>query len=225
MGPHHIQMGLLKILPGTAISGEPGLVHAQRPPYQVLATDSLDHASLAELYWLGEVVEAFHNNRYFPSFFAWLRASGEDVAVFFEGLLALCRERNFFNRAATQELLSELLVAGTAERAEGDLIRELLCFDWLRCGHHHLPAPLGATADLAVWREALARRLPLNFAPHYDYQSRADFFRKSMFMPFSGAALRCLGLGEGGAGLVAFLPGRTASLQRFQKTVFFPDSN
>jgi hypothetical protein len=225
MGPHQIQMGLLKILPGTAISAEPGLVHAQRPPYEVLATDRLDHAALAELYWLGECVEAFHNNRYFPSLFNWLREKDEDVAAFFEGLLVLCRARDFFNRAATQELLSELLVAGTAEREDAELIRELLCFDWLRCGHRHLPAPLGATADLAVWREALARRLPLNFAPHYDYQSRADFFRKSMFMPFSGAALRCLGLGEGGAGLVAFLPEKTASLQRFQKTVFFPDPN
>jgi len=223
MGPHHIQMGLLKILPGTAISGEPGLFHAHRPPYEVLATDRLDHATLAELYWLGECVEAFHNNRYFPSFFAWLRECGEDVAAFFQGLLLLCRERDFFNRAATQELLGELLVACTAGRAEGALIRELLIYDWLRCGHRHLPVALGATADLSVWREALARVLPQNLAPHYDYQGRADFFRKSMFMQFSGAALHCVGRGAGGAGLVAFLPEKTDTLQRFQKTVFFPN--
>lgn len=222
MEPHHIQVGLLKVLPGTTISGEPGLLHARLPPYEVLATDRLDHTTLAELYWLGECVESFHNNRYFPSFFRWLRDGGEDVAVFFEGLLTLCRTRDFFNRAATQELLTELLAEFTDGRQDGVLIRELLTYDWLRCGHRHLPKALGATADLAVWREALARRLPLNFSPHYDYHSRADFFRKATFMQFSGAALRCIGLGEGGAGLAAFLPEKTDTLQRFQKTVFFP---
>lgn len=223
MGPHHIQMGLLKVLPGTAISGEAGLVHAQRPPYEVLATDRLDHGALAELYWLGEGVEAFHNNRYFLSFFAYLREGGEDIAVFFEGLLALCRERDFFNRAATQELLCELLVAYTAGRKDGALIRELLTYDWLRCGHHHLPAALGATAELSAWRETLARSLPLNLAPYYDYRSRAEFFRKVLFLPMSGAALRLVGLAVGGrAGSVAFLPEKAVTLQRFQKTVLFP---
>lgn len=222
MGPHHIQLGLLKVLPGTAISREPGLVHAQRPPYEVLATDCLDSATLAELYWLGECLEAFHNNRYFISFFSWLRASGEDLAAFGEGLLARCRERDFFNRATTQELLTEILVACTAGRPDGELIRELLCYDWLRCGHRYLPEALGATDDLAVWREALAQRLPPTLVPHYDYRQRADFFRKAVVMQFSGVALRWLGLGEGGAGLVAFLPARDETLQRFQKTVVFP---
>ncbi|NTV12796.1 MAG: DUF4080 domain-containing protein [Desulfobulbaceae bacterium] len=223
LGPHQIQMGLLKVLPGTAISGEPGLRHAQRPPYEILASDCLDHATLAELYWLGEVVEAFHNNRYFPSLFKWLRARGEDPAAFFTGLLELCRQRNFFNRAATQELLSELLAEFTAGREDGALIRELLTYDWLRCGHRHLPVALGATADLAVWREALAHALPLNLAPYYDYRRRADFFRKVLFLPMSAAALPVVGLaGAGQAGSVAFLPEKSPTLQGYQKTVFFP---
>ena len=223
MNPHHIQMGLLKILPGTAISGEPGLVHARRPPYEVLATDCLDHAALAELYWLGECVEAFHNNRYFPSLFAWLREGGEDIAAFFAGLLELCRARNFFSRAATQELLTELLSEFTAGRADGALLRELLTYDWLHCGHHHLPKALGASTDLVTWRESLASALPLNLAPYYDYRSRADFFRKVRFLPMSSAALQAVGLTEGGqAGSVAFLPEKSPALQGWQKTVFFP---
>jgi len=223
MGPHHIQMGLLKVLPGTAISGEPGLLHALRPPYEVLATATLDHATLADLYWLGEVVEAFHNNRYFPSLFAYLRESGDDIAGFFAGLLALCRERNFFNRAATQELLTELLADFTTGREDGALIRELLTFDWLRCGHRHLPSALGATADLTVWREAVSRALPPNLEPYYDYRRRAEFFRKVHFFPMSAAALELVGLAGGErAGMVAFLPEKAHTLQGFQKTVFFP---
>jgi len=224
MAPHHIQMGLLKILPGTAISQETGLTHAQRPPYQVLATDALTHAELADLYWLGECVEAFHNNRYFPNLFAYLRERGEDIGVFFAGLLALCREQNFFNRAATQELLTDLLLTFTAEREDGELIKELLTYDWLRCGHHHLPKALGVTANLSDWREALARSLPLNLAPYYNYRSRADFFRKVLFLPMSGEALLVVGLAAGEvAGSIAFLPEKSATLQRWQKTAFFPE--
>ncbi len=234
MGPHQIQMGLLKVLPGTAISGEAGLLHAQRPPYEVLATDVLDPAALAQLYWFGECVETFHNNRYFPSLFAYLRAGGEDIAAFFAGLLALCRERDFFNRAATQDLLCELLVVYTMRREDAPLIREILCADWLRCGHRYLPNALGASADLATLREQLIRVLPPNLPPLYDYRRRSEFIRQTMFLRLSGAAVRCLGLGEGGAavrclglgeggaGLVAFLPEKSASLQRFQKTVLLP---
>jgi radical SAM superfamily enzyme YgiQ (UPF0313 family) len=225
MGPHHIQMGLLKVLPGTAIGREQGVLHTRRPPYEVLATDCLDHAALSELYWLGECVEAFHNNRYFPSFFAYLRERGEDIADFFTTLLALCRQHDFFNRAATQELLTAMLCQVAAGREDGPLLRELLAYDWLHCGHRYLPDSLGPGADLALWREALAQRLPLNLAPHYDYRSRPDFFRKSMFLPLSGAAARCLGLGAGGSGLAAFLPENTTTLQRYRKTVFFPDAD
>ncbi|HSH13482.1 MAG TPA: hypothetical protein VLA15_07025, partial [Desulfurivibrionaceae bacterium] len=111
----------------------------------------------------------------------------------------------------------------TADREDAPLIRELLGYDWLRCGHRYLPEALGATADLAASREALSRRLPLNFAPHYDYQGRADFLRKSMFMHLSGATARFLGLGAGGGGMVAILPEKTDTLQGFRKTLFFSD--
>lgn len=225
MGPHHIQMGLLKVLPGTAISREPGLLCARRPPYEVLATETLDHGTLAELYWLGECVEAFHNNRYFPSLWNWLRARGEDVAVFFAGVLALCRARDFFNRAATHELLATLLSEFAAGREDGDLLRELLTYDWLRCGHRYLPAALLARVDLSARREELARTMPLNLAPYYDYRSRADFFRKSNFLPLSGEALRLVGLAAGDrSGCVAFLPEKTATLEAWQRVVVFPDS-
>jgi len=222
MGPHHIQMGLLKILPGTAISREAGLIHAGKPPYEALATDSLSHAELADLYWLGECVEAFHNNRYFPSFFEYLRAGGEDIVEFFAGLLDLCHQQNFFNRAATQELLTGLLVVFTGTRGDAALIGELLAYDWLRCGHRYLPESLGITANLAALREQLLRSLPANLPPLYDYRRRSEFIRQAMFLSFSGAALRRLGLGDAGPGLVAFLPEKTATLQGFQRVVRLP---
>jgi len=222
MGPHHIQMGLLKVLPHTAISLEPGLTHASAPPYEVLATDGLDHGSLAELYWLGECVEAFYNNRYFPSFFGWLRASKTDFPAFACQLLALCQQRDFFNRATTQEQLTELLLASTADWPEASLIGELLRYDWLRCGHRYLPQALGQTASVNTLRDTLSRRLPPNLPPWYTYQNRSEFLRKSMFMEFSAPALQALDLGEGGPGLVGFLSEKTSTLDHLQEVIVLP---
>ena len=220
MQPHHVQMGLLKVLPGTAMSREDDLVHARRPPYEVLATDSLDPAGLAELFWLGECFEAFHNNRYFPSLWKWLRRGEEDIASFFSGLLAVCRARDFFARAATQELLTGLLVEYTAPRPDTELIRELLCHDWLACGHRYLPPSLQGSLDPAGLREELARSMPAAWSPHYDYRTRAEFFRKSIFLRLSVQALNLLGLDspdEGG--VVAFLPEKSLGLHGFQKSL------
>jgi len=94
MGAHYIQMGLLKILPDTPIqrSAEAmGYLHCSEPPYSVLANRWLGREDLASLYWFGECVERFHNNRYFVSLWRYLRAGGEDMARFFQGLLALCQ--------------------------------------------------------------------------------------------------------------------------------------
>ena len=222
MRPHHIQMGLLKVLPHTAISHEPGLTHAKAPPYEVLATDGLDHGSLAELYWLGECVEAFYNNRYFPSFFGWLRETGANFPAFARQLLALCQQRDFFNRATTQGQLTELLLTCTAEWPEASLMHELLCYDWLRCGHRYLPQALGHTGDLNTLRDTIDRQLPPNLAPWYTYQNRSEFLRQSMFMEFSQTALQALGLDPRGPGIVGFLSKKTSSLDHLQEVVILP---
>jgi hypothetical protein len=225
MGPHHIQMGLLKVLPETAVSATPELVHAHHPPYEVLATATLDHPSLSHLYWLGECVEAFYNNRYFSTFFAHLRRSGEEGAAFFEGLLDLCQSRNFFGRAATQELLTGLLADLVRDRADGPLLLEILRYDWLRCGHRFLPPPLGES-DLAECPRELARSLPPNLEPLYEYRHRSKFLKRHAFSRFSGRALAVFGWpAPAKGGVVAFLAEREDSLFRHQKTILLPDQS
>lgn len=223
MGPHYIQMGLLKVLPTTRISATPGLRHCRKPPYEVLATAQLDPPTLSELYWLGETVEAFHNNRYFPSLFKYLRGQAEDIVVFFANLLEVCRGHNFFNLSATQILLSELLLKAAAGRPDGALLRELLLYDWLRCGNRFLPEFLQSEGQGNL-RKKLNRQLPQNLPPHYDYRSRDEFFRKTAFAEFSGAALHHLGLSAPGpgAGTVCFLPSSANSIHGHLETVLLP---
>jgi len=221
MGPHHIQMGLLKVLPETAVNSTPGLLHAHRPPYEVLATSTLDHPTLRQLYWLGECVESFHNNRYFTTFFKYLRNSDWEIAAFFGDLLELCRSRNFFSLAATQELLTGLLADLVRERRDGPLLLEILRYDWLRCGHRFLPAALGES-DLTECSRELARSMPPNLDPLYEYRNRSEFLKRHTFSRFSGRALAVFGWSAPGDGVVAFLAEREDSLHRHQKTILLP---
>jgi len=223
MGPHYIQMGLLKVLPGTAISKTPGLRHCQKPPYEVLATAEIGQPDIAHLYWLGECVEAFHNNRYFPSLFAYLWEQNEDIAAFFENLLIVCRKHKFFNLAATQPFLCELLLKSVAGRPDSDLIRELIRYDWLRCGHRFIPDFL-QKENLNDLRKKLNRDLDLELPPFFTQRSRDEFFRKTIFAEFSGAALKQIGLSAGGgtSGIVCFLPRKKVSIHAHLETALLP---
>jgi radical SAM superfamily enzyme YgiQ (UPF0313 family) len=225
--PHYIQMGLLKILPDTPISKsaeEYELVACENPPYEILANKWLDKNEIEELFWFGECVEAFYNKRYFRSLWDYLRKNEEDIFAFFGSLLKLCHKKSFFDLAPTQELLSSLLFQATRSRPDRDLIRELLVFDWLRCGHHYLPKHLEQEV-LSDQKKDLWKRMPQNWDGVYDYKSRDEFFKQGVFVQFSGLLLR-----EAGASpdvveaYVCFQPARENTVFRFNRFVLIPES-
>ncbi len=196
LNPHYIQMGLLKVLLDTAISrsvDEFGIIHCTQPTYEILANRWLDRKSLCELYWFGECVEAFYNNRFFRSTLAYVRRKSETSFDFFLGLLEVCRKNNFFEKAHTQELMSIILFELAQQRLDKELLVELLRFDWLRSGHRFLPEYLGKKL-LQKAKTALRKSMPQNLQDLYDYHNRDEFFRQTLFIRMSGAALRETGL-------------------------------
>ena len=227
--PHHIQMGLLKVLPATPIAADCrqyGLVHCTNPPYEILATASMGAAEIRELYLFGECVERFYNNRYFPSFFDYLRGSGEDIFAFFSGLLIICKKREFFQRAATQEFLNSLLTeyltvfpfprrnegtsvgTGTIKKSgKVKVLKELLIFDWLRTGHRFLPECL-SRVSLADIRSRLRVDMPMTMEPFFTERERNRFFKQGIFYIFSGETLVATGLSkrQDCSSVVCFLP-------------------
>lgn len=238
--PQQLQLGLLKVLPDTPLARrreEFGLRCCQAPPYPVLATRWLNQGELAELYRLGEVIEAFYNPRYFHATIAYLLRREPDPAAFFRELAAVCRRRHFFERARTQELLSELLVNCCRSRPDAELLAELQRFDWLACGHRRLPVHLLPTLpesdgapDLAgsAWlkevQDRLWRRLPDNYPPLFTPRTRSAFFKRGVFAPFSAVALGELNLGDGRrAGTVVFLPEKASDSDGRQNTFLFSD--
>jgi hypothetical protein len=226
LAPHYIQMGLLKVLPETPISkkiDEFGLFICKEPPYEILANKWLDKHTLAELFWFGECVEAFYNNRYFRSIWQYLRSREEDIFGFFESLLFLCRGKSFFEKAPTQELLSSLLLDLTRERSDHELFRELLIYDWLRCGHRFIPRHLGSDT-LAEQRKLLWKTLPQNLEGVYRYRNRDEFFKQGVFARFSGILLQEAGVIEDlESGYLCFLPVKEATVFTHNRVIQLPE--
>ncbi len=221
LAPHYIQMGLLKVLPGTALAKNQetlGITCRSKPAYEIMSTRWMDHRTIRKLYWLGECVEAFYNNRFFSSFFQYIRSSDAPYAVF-NRLLSLCRRHSFFERARTQELMSMILVEFAGEREDSPLLLDLLRYDWLRCGHRFLPSHLQAES-LHEIRGRMRLTLPQNYPPLYDYRTREEFFKRSVFIRLSDQALKTIGFSEGG--VICLLPERTKSVHRHQETVLLP---
>ena len=198
MGPHYIQMGLLKILPDTPIhrsAGEHGYRYCAAPPYSVLANRWLDQQDLAELYWFSECVEKFHNNRYFVTLWRYLRERDEDIAGFFQELLAVCRRHDFFQLAATQEFMGRLLCEAVAGRFDQGLILDLLRYDWLRCGHRFLPEYLEMASEAeppAKTRDRLYLSMPRNSTGVWPRGGKNQFFRKAFCLRLAAESLEMI---------------------------------
>ncbi len=225
MEAHYIQMGLLKLLPETPIAKrveEYGYVACQEPPYAVLQNRWLRHDELSELYWFSEVVEKFYNNRYFPTLWRYLRHLREDPFAFFKGLLIICQQQGFFQRAATQELLCTMLVETLAGRDDQHVLLDVLRFDWLRCGFRFLPDCLveGMAEPPERTRSTLYQSLPEVWVDLYDRANRNHFFRKAFFLRLSAPTIEqgpLPGLPEGD--ILCFTPQKEGGLFALQRVV------
>ena len=220
--PHHIQMGLLKILPGTAMEAmkeEFGMVACRRPPYELLFSRWLDRNSLARLYRFGEAVEAVHNNRFFRAFLGWLLRHEEDPSAFFMEIADLFEQPEFTERARTQELVSMVLCRYAEKKEERQLLLDLLRYDWLRSGHRFLPSHLAREDERRLRRE-VSRKVPQNLAPLYTYRGRDEFIKRAMFLAPSKEALAELGFSGRAEGCLCLLPEKETGVLGLQRTLW-----
>lgn len=88
--PHEIQLGMLKILPGTPmrdIALQRGYAWMDAPPYQILATDTLGFTQISRLQELARIVNLYWNKGEFSQEWQNLLASGQIAAPLFQKLL------------------------------------------------------------------------------------------------------------------------------------------
>jgi len=206
-GVQYLQMGLLKLLPGTPLAREAArfaMAAGPDPPYPLLKNRWLTHEELAYLYRFGECVEAFHNNRWFPTLWRYLRRSCPDPFAFFEDLMEQGAREGLFERAPTQEFLTGVLAQAADRFPERELLLEILRFDWLASGKRHLLCALGQDR-LQEEKERLWKTLPQSLPPLFDPGGRKGFFKRSVFMRFHRETLETAGLEpQGETALVAF---------------------
>ncbi len=225
MKPHYIQMGLLKILPDTPIchtAPEFRYCYSSSAPYSVFANSWMDQQKMRELYWFGECVERFLNNRYFVSLWEYLRDTSEDIITFFFGVLELCLENDFFQKAPTQQFLCSIIRKLAGGREDEDYIVELLRYDWLRCGHRFLPS------ELNVEEGQQSRTLKKRVYEHLGGQQPDDKpdavvssqLKKGFVVEFSKDFMEKHGSTEReGRHLLCFLPERGQDLHKFNKYI------
>jgi hypothetical protein len=64
IGPGEVQMEVLKVLPGTKLRGEAasrGIIFSPEPPYDVMATPTMDTEDMRHCRHLSKILDRFHN--------------------------------------------------------------------------------------------------------------------------------------------------------------------
>jgi radical SAM superfamily enzyme YgiQ (UPF0313 family) len=172
--PNHIDLFPLAVLPGTVLHRrreEFGLRSQNRPPYQILQSDSWNPADLDRSRLLAAAADLFYNVGRAVGFFpSMLRATGQDAASFLSGFAYWALEHRDLSRAqlldiarwAPAEVLplqeeyvghalcevdrSELLPAAL------DLIRYHFHYAETLLGKETLPAPQKALPKASPWQ-------------------------------------------------------------------------
>ena len=218
----------MKILPDTLIASQAhGYDYrwSSRPPYGVYSNKWISADRFRSLYWHGESVEKFVNTRYFITIWNYLDTIGADMASFIDTLAAALLSKGYFWKAITQERLSSILSSCVKTRSDHQLIAELLCYDWLRCGHRYLPDHL-MNRELAIddLRRTMFKKLPENLDGFYDKRTRAYFFKKGVFYPFSHEAMKHIGYeGSTSPGIIRFSSEREENVLSLHKKQKIPD--
>ncbi len=147
LGPHEIQLGILKRLRGTPIVRHDdafGMIYSPFPPYEVLRTSTLSDADLSRVRRFARYVELFVNSGNFPDGVAELLRGAPSpfraLLAFSEWLHARLGQAFGIALARQAELLFSYLVEVLGrDRADSGAA---VARDWLSGGHSERPEAL-----------------------------------------------------------------------------------
>ena len=199
--PHTLQLGFLKVLPGTdmeRLSARHGLVYMDRPPYEILATNFMTYPEMRFLKILEEVFDLTANSGRFPFTLAYLadQAGKGSAFVFYRELTEWYRQKGMAGLGHNAMEAAELLYKYVEERQPELLfpVRELLRLDVLL----HLP---NFKPEWLQWRTAINydkasafwknEKLVRNYVPDYSFKNWRALHKKYaleeyLFNPWAG---------------------------------------
>lgn len=155
MGPDQLQLGFLKVLPGSRMERDApryGIVSRACPPYEVLFTDHLSADELFTLKGVEEMVESYYNSGAFAHTLRFL-LEGRGAFDTFHALRRFLEEGGWTGESLSRTTLYDWLYAFGTRRcgAEGLLLGELILLDICLEGKpKKLPACL-AGRDQTKW--------------------------------------------------------------------------
>lgn len=127
--PHHVQLGFLKLLPGTRLRRQAedfGMLYRDYPPYEVLTTRWMSAGELTQVKAIAGTVERFYNSGRFSESLSHLLEHVEPFA-FYEDLAAfLERETAVWRPLKTDTLYALLWAYG----GKAEALRQTLALDW-----------------------------------------------------------------------------------------------
>lgn len=137
--PQMLQLGFLKVLPGTQMSketGEHGLIYMDEPPYEILATRYMPYEDMQLLKQLESVFDHTYNAGYFKNTLQHLIGSFDGNSFAFYKKLTLWWVENghypqSHNAKGTAEILARYI--NDAYNEEKEILLEVLKYDVFSC--------------------------------------------------------------------------------------------
>lgn len=132
--PEQLQLGFLKILKGSLMYREArryGIVYQDKPPYEVLYTDSLSFSDILQLKAIEEMVEIYYNSHQFQYTLEKLLKAYTSPFRFFEGLADFYEQKGLSGRNHSRLRRYEILRDFILENHPGEeaVYEELLTID------------------------------------------------------------------------------------------------
>jgi anaerobic magnesium-protoporphyrin IX monomethyl ester cyclase len=140
--PAHLQLGTLKLLPGTPLrvrAQELGYRFDDQPPYEVLASDGLDYPALLTFKRYGELLERLWNHALVPNTLAYVVAAYFDarVSAFFDALLSSAQGRELAEARVSPGRVFAVITDFLGSELHSDTcLQSLLAWDY---ASHGLP--------------------------------------------------------------------------------------
>lgn len=151
LGPHEIQVGILKRLRGAPITRhdvEWGMVYSPVPPYEVLCTHDVDFPTMQHLKRFSQLWDRVGNSGYFAETLVWMFDGGSPFQRFSDFTHQVYRNHHRSHSVALTTLAEELFLFLTNDLVyPSKQIATLLASDFLRTHQKSFPESVAAFLD------------------------------------------------------------------------------
>ena len=163
IGPHHLQLGFLKLLPGTAMREQAealSMRYSPEPPYEIRETPWINSEEMDMLHHIEGLVNSLFNSGHFSITLPELENlhSNEDPFQVYGRLAAFWKSRGWSTSEKDGGVLSGGLLEYIGEKfpAQYTFFRDCLRMDWIQgTGNMRYPASIQGVRHPAEIRRAL----------------------------------------------------------------------